>query len=51
MLARIAEWTGPARVLAAYPGLWLSPDVYATHGHDPDRHRPSPPWSASAWAP
>ncbi len=33
MLATLAEWAAPARVSAAYPGLWLRPDVYATHGH------------------
>ena len=38
MLARIAEWATPARVVAAYPGLWVRPDVYATHGHYLDCH-------------
>jgi UDP-2,3-diacylglucosamine pyrophosphatase LpxH len=38
MLVRIAEWASPARVVAAYPGLWLRPDVYATHGHYLDCH-------------
>jgi hypothetical protein len=38
MLARIAEWASPARTLAAYPGLWVRPDVYATHGHYLDSH-------------
>jgi hypothetical protein len=38
MLARIAEWATPARVSAAYPGLWVRPDVYATHGHYLDCH-------------
>ena len=33
MLERIAEWVSPTRMLAAYPGLWVRPDVYATHGH------------------
>ena len=33
MLASLAEWAKPAHVSAAYPGLWLRPDVYATHGH------------------
>jgi hypothetical protein len=27
-----------ARLRVAYPGLWLRPDVYATHGHYLDRH-------------
>jgi hypothetical protein len=38
MLAMIAEWASPARVTAAYPGLWVRPDVYATHGHYLDCH-------------
>lgn len=38
MLAAIAEWAKPARVSAAYPGLWLREDVYATHGHHLDCH-------------
>jgi predicted phosphodiesterase len=38
MLASLAAWAGPARVSAAYPGLWLRPDVYATHGHYLDCH-------------
>ncbi|HWG08746.1 MAG TPA: metallophosphoesterase [Solirubrobacteraceae bacterium] len=35
---RLAEWAAPARVRFAYPGLWLRPDVYATHGHYLDCH-------------
>jgi hypothetical protein len=38
MVERIAEWASPARVQAAYPGLWVRPDVYATHGHYLDCH-------------
>jgi hypothetical protein len=38
MLATLAAWAAPARVSAAYPGLWLRPDVYATHGHYLDCH-------------
>ena len=38
MLAAIAKWAAPARVSAAYPGLWLREDVYATHGHQLDCH-------------
>jgi hypothetical protein len=38
MVARIAEWAAPARVTAAYPGLWVREDVYATHGHYLDCH-------------
>jgi hypothetical protein len=35
---RIAGWASPARVSIAYPGLWVRPDVYATHGHYLDSH-------------
>ncbi len=38
MLGTLASWAGPARVTAAYPGLWLRSDVYATHGHYLDCH-------------
>jgi hypothetical protein len=38
MVAAMAEWAAPARLSAAYPGLWLRPDVYATHGHYLDCH-------------
>jgi hypothetical protein len=38
MLARLAEFAAPARVLAAYPGVWVREDVYATHGHYLDCH-------------
>ena len=37
-LARIAGWVAPARMRVAYPGLWVRPDVYATHGHYLDSH-------------
>ncbi|MGD1058896.1 MAG: metallophosphoesterase [Solirubrobacteraceae bacterium] len=37
-LERIADWAAPARVRVAYPGLWVRPDVYATHGHYLDCH-------------
>jgi len=37
-LARIASWVAPATVRVAHPGLWLRPDVYATHGHYLDCH-------------
>lgn len=37
-LAMIEEWLGPARLQAAYPGVWLREDVYATHGHYLDVH-------------
>ena len=38
MLETIAAWAAPARVTVAYPGLWIRPDVYATHGHYLDCH-------------
>jgi calcineurin-like phosphoesterase family protein len=38
MLARIAEWLSPVPLRAAYPGLWVRDDVYATHGHYLDCH-------------
>jgi hypothetical protein len=38
MVAALASWAQPARLSAAYPGLWLRPDVYATHGHYLDCH-------------
>ena len=37
-LAVLAAALEPAQVRAAYPGLWLSEDVYAIHGHYSDRH-------------
>jgi hypothetical protein len=38
MLAQLEAWAAPARVTVAYPGLWVRPDVYATHGHYLDCH-------------
>jgi predicted phosphodiesterase len=38
MLERIAGWASPASVRVAYPGVWVRPDVYATHGHYLDCH-------------
>jgi Calcineurin-like phosphoesterase len=35
---RIASWLPGAELTVAYPGLWLRPDVYATHGHYLDLH-------------
>ena len=34
----LASWAAPARLDVAFPGLWLRPDVYATHGHYLDCH-------------
>jgi Calcineurin-like phosphoesterase len=41
-LEEIASWLAPARVRAAYPGVWLRDDVYAIHGHYGDRHNTVP---------
>lgn len=41
-LAAIAEMLAPATVRAAYPGVWLRDDVYATHGHYLDLHMTVP---------
>jgi hypothetical protein len=38
MLAQLAAWAAPAHLTAAYPGLWVRSDVYATHGHHLDCH-------------
>ncbi len=35
---RIAAFMPDSEVTLAYPGLWLRPDVYATHGHYLDLH-------------
>jgi hypothetical protein len=37
-LARVAAWLGPGSVSVSYPGVWLSPGVYAMHGHYLDHH-------------
>ena len=42
VLERLAEWASPALVRVAYPGLWVRPDVYATHGHYLDCHLTMP---------
>jgi hypothetical protein len=41
-LASLARSLSPATVRAAYPGVWLREDVYATHGHYIDRHTTVP---------
>ena len=38
LLDRLASWLAPARVSARYPGVWLEPGIWATHGHYLDRH-------------
>jgi len=37
-LAHLIDCLGPAKVAVRYPGAWLSPTVWATHGHYLDRH-------------
>ncbi|HEX3173569.1 MAG TPA: metallophosphoesterase [Solirubrobacterales bacterium] len=39
---RIAAWLGGSELEVAYPGAWLRPDVYATHGHYMDCHMSLP---------
>jgi hypothetical protein len=34
----LASWLPRSEVTIAYPGLWLAPGVYATHGHYLDLH-------------
>lgn len=41
LLAELCSWLKPARVEVRYPGAWLAPDVYATHGHYLDRLLPA----------
>jgi hypothetical protein len=42
-LARVAAALGEAgEVRVAYPGVWVRPDVYATHGHYLDVHNTVP---------
>jgi UDP-2,3-diacylglucosamine pyrophosphatase LpxH len=44
-LAALTSWLAPARVSVRAPGLWLSPRIWATHGHYLDRHlRPEFAW-------
>jgi Calcineurin-like phosphoesterase len=38
IVEQLAQWASPASVRFAYPGLWVRPDVYATHGHYLDCH-------------
>ena len=41
-LGRLARRLGHTRLELAYPGLWLRPGVYATHGHYLDLHNTVP---------
>lgn len=47
LLARIARHLG-GDVALAYPGVWVRPDVYATHGHYLDCHNTVPSLEALA---
>ncbi|MEP6953414.1 MAG: metallophosphoesterase [Solirubrobacteraceae bacterium] len=38
LLASLTAFLAPARVEVRYPGVWLTPRVWATHGHYLDRH-------------
>jgi predicted phosphodiesterase len=42
LLAAVADMLAPAEVRLAYPGVWVRPDVYATHGHYLDVHHTVP---------
>ena len=39
---QLAAWLGDAELVIAYPGIWVRPDVYATHGHYLDCHMTVP---------
>ncbi len=41
-LSVIEGWLQGRSVRAAYPGVWLREDIYATHGHYCDRHTTVP---------
>jgi hypothetical protein len=41
-LAAVADALAGAEVRLAYPGLWVRPDVFATHGHYLDAHNTVP---------
>ena len=49
-LARLAAGMGRTRIELAYPGAWLRPGVYATHGHYLDRHLTVPTFERLAVA-
>jgi len=49
-LAELAGGVSASRVELAYPGLWLRPGVYATHGHYLDRHLTVPSFERLAVA-
>jgi predicted phosphodiesterase len=49
-LAELTRGIGRAKVELAYPGVWLRPGVYATHGHYLDRHLTVPSFERLAVA-
>jgi predicted phosphodiesterase len=49
-LARLAAGMGGTAIELAYPGIWLRPGVYATHGHYLDRHLTVPTFERLAVA-
>ncbi len=49
-LAQLLRGTGLERIELAYPGIWLNPKVYATHGHFLDRHLTVPTFERLAVA-
>ncbi len=49
-LARLIAGMGRSRIELAYPGAWLRPGVYATHGHYLDRHLTVPTFERLAVA-
>lgn len=49
-LGRLASQMGDTEVELAYPGLWLRPDLYATHGHYLDCHNRVPTFECLASA-
>lgn len=46
--AEVARMLAPAQLTLAYPGIWLRPGVYATHGHQLDCHITVPTFEALA---
>jgi hypothetical protein len=49
-LAELTSGIGQAEVEVAYPGVWLRPNTYATHGHYLDRHLTVPSFERLAVA-
>jgi predicted phosphodiesterase len=49
-LAELTSGIGRAEVELAYPGFWLRPNTYATHGHYLDRHLTVPSFERLAVA-